>query len=491
MHAAKDRGAPRGGIVGRFALTGFLVFLLIGTGITIFRARDVRAREERAAASRAELIADEVIGPELLKSDLSGPMTGARYETILHQAAALLGTDPEIVRIKIWSTHGVVLFSNDPAQVGTSPGMSEELRAALAGSVANEISDLSLPENAGERSLADKLFETYVPFRLGATGPVVGAIEVYQNYSIIQAEIDRLTRTLSISLAAGLLVLYVVLLPVMVGATRTLRRQNQQLQEQASRFSELLEREQKRVAELRELDRLKSDFVAAASHELRSPLTSIHGYVHILRTIGAAPDETGQEALAAIDRQTVRLTRLITNLLQEARLEHGEVVTDVVTFAFGELAREVRADFHDSASQIRIEVEDDLPQVTCDRRRVLEVLTNLVDNAIKYSKPGAAVVIGCSVQEHTFTFWVSDQGVGISPEERARIFERFYQSDQSATRSVGGVGLGLHIVRGLVQAMGGTIEVDSVPFEGSTFRVSLPIEAESAAASLRADASTR
>src|SRR2546425_370979 len=254
MHAAKDRGAPRGGIVGRFALTSFLVFLLIGTGITIFRARDVRAREERAAASRAELIANEVIGPELLKSDLSGPMTGARYETILHQTAVLLGTDPEIVRIKIWSTHGVVLFSNDPAQVGTSPGMSAELRAALAGSVANEISDLSLPENAGERSLADKLFETYVPFRLGATGPVVGAIEVYQNYSIIQAEIDRLTRTLSISLAAGLLVLYVVLLPVMVGATRTLRRQNQQLQEQASRFSELLEREQKRVAELRELD---------------------------------------------------------------------------------------------------------------------------------------------------------------------------------------------------------------------------------------------
>ena len=216
---------------------------------------------------------------------------------------------------------------------------------------------------------------------------------------MIQSEIDRLTRTLSISLGIGLLVLYAVLLPLMIGITRTLRRQNHRLQEQADQLSDLLEREQDTVAELRELDRMKSDFVAATSHELRTPLTSIRGYVHILRESALAGDPVAVEALAAIERQSSRLFRLIGNVLRESNLEHDDASNAVFMFAFADLVDEVVADFHDAGRRIVREIPNDLPAVTVDRRRVQDVLVNLVDNALKYSTAPTPVTIGARVDE--------------------------------------------------------------------------------------------
>lgn len=475
MRKALQRSTPHARIVAWFALTSLVVFVLIGVVITGLRARDVRAREERAAASRAELVANEAIGPSLTASDLSGPITGLRYDAVEQQVRTVLRADPGVLRVKVWGTDGSVLFSNDPAEVGMHPALEDDLANALSGTLESDISDLTAPENVGERKLGSRLFETYVPFRLGMGGPVVGVIEVYQDYSLIQAEIDRLTRTLSISLAFGLLALYAVLLPLMVGVTRTLRRQNQQLSEQADQLSDLLEREQSTVAELRALDRLKSDFVAATSHELRTPLTSIRGYVHILRGADLSSDPVVTEALAAIERQSGRLVRLIANVLQESNLDDGDTENAVFRFGFGDLVREVIADFHDASGRIVDETPDDLPLVAGDRRRLQDVLVNLVDNAVKYSSAPKPVAIGASVDDTRLTFWVRDEGIGIAPEELSRIFERFYQVDQSATRSYGGVGLGLHIVGGLLEAVGGSIDVESQPDVGSTFTVSIPL----------------
>jgi two-component system phosphate regulon sensor histidine kinase PhoR len=292
---------------------------------------------------------------------------------------------------------------------------------------------------------------------------------------VIQAEIDRLTRTLSISLAIGLLALYVVMLPLMIGVTRTLRRQNNQLQEQADQLSDLLAREQDTVAELRELDRMKSDFVAATSHELRTPLTSIKGYVHILRESSLSKDPVALEALAAIERQSSRLFRLIANVLRESNLEHDDAQNAVFMFPFQEVVDEVVADFHETGTRIVSEVPEDLAPVTVDKRRIQDVLVNLVDNALKYSSAPARVTVGARSDGPTFTFWVSDEGVGIEPDDLPRIFERFYQVDQSATRSHGGVGLGLHIVSGLLETIGGRVDVRSEPGVGSTFTVTVPL----------------
>ncbi len=470
-----DVADPHARILAWFAVTSLVVFVLIGVGISHFRARDVNQREERAAASRAELVAHQAIAPLLTATDVASPLTGTRYDTFEQRVASVQEEQPGIVRIKIWATDGQVLFSNDRDQVGTRPGIEDELEEALDGELANEISDLTASENDSERLLADKLFESYVPFHFTGNDQVAAVIEVYQDYSVIQSEVDRLTRTLSISLAIGLVALYVVMLPLMVGITRTLRRQNQKLQEQADQLSDLLEREQDTVAELRELDRLKSDFVAATSHELRTPLTSIRGYVHILRESALADDPVAMEALGAIERQSSRLFRLIANVLRESNLEHDDAVNAVFMFSFQDLVAEVVADFHDTGKRIVSEIPDDLPPATADRRRVQDVLVNLVDNALKYSSTATRVTLGARIDGSTLTFWVGDEGIGIDAEDLPRIFERFYQADQSATRSYGGVGLGLHIVSGLLASIGGSIDVRSTPGTGSTFTVTVPL----------------
>jgi signal transduction histidine kinase len=473
MRKRDDGRAPHARIVTWFALTSLIVFVVIGAFITTFRSRDVREREERAAASRAELVANEAIGPVLTAADLAGPVTGVRYTEIDSAVRTTLLADPGILRVKLWGADGMVLFSNNRDEVGTRPATEDDLREALRGELQSDVSDLTAAENVGERSLGSRLFETYVPFRIGMSGPVVGVIEVYQDYSVIQAEIDRLTRTLSISLGVGLLALYVVMLPLMSGITRTLRRQNHQLHEQAAQLSDLLEREQDTVAELRELDRMKSDFVAATSHELRTPLTSIRGYVHILRESALASDPVAAEALQAIERQSGRLFRLIANVLRESNLEQADMGNAVFMFSFRDLVDEVVADFHDGGKRIVNEIPDDLPPVIADRRRIQDVLVNLIDNALKYSSAPTPVTVGAKGDGSTLTFWVSDRGIGIDPGDLPRIFERFYQVDQSATRSYGGVGLGLHIVSGLLATIEGKIDVQSTPGTGSTFTVTV------------------
>jgi len=474
-----DSDVPETRIIAWFAFASLLVFVVIGVVITQFRAHDVRSREESAAAARAQLIAIEAVGPMLTAEDLSTPLTGARYEEFLAAVEPVMSSQPSVVRLKVWGSDGTVLFSTDPDQVGERPGIGGELKEALEGKVENEISDLSANENGSERLLADELFETYVPFRFAESEPVAGVIEVYQDYSTIQAEIVRLTRTLSISLALGLLALYAVVLPLMVGVTRRLRRQNAQLHQQADQLSELLEREQATVAELRALDRMKSDFVAAASHELRTPLTSIRGYLHILRSSQASEDPEAAEAVAAIERQSGRLSRLIANVLRESHMEQ-DAEEQATMFAFDDLVREASADFHDAGTRLVDQVPDDLPPVTCDRRRVTDVLTNLLDNALKYSTAPEPVRVGADIRDGTLRFWVEDSGIGIATGDLPRIFDRFYQVDQSATRAYDGVGLGLHIVHDLVEAMKGTIEVRSEPGAGSRFTVSVPLVASAA-----------
>jgi C4-dicarboxylate-specific signal transduction histidine kinase len=324
MPAERLRGTS---IVWRFAITSLIVFGLIGVGIAALRAGDLRASSEEAAQVRAELIAGSVIAPLLTPADIAAPIRGTRYaelERAIHEFAIL---DAGVERVKIWRQDGMVLFSNDPDQVGRAPELEADLREAFEGEVESEISDLSKPENVSERKLADQLFETYVPVNLsgGDGSPQVDTVvEIYQDYSAIQQEIGRLNDTLTISLGVGLLALYVLLVPVMVGTTRTLRRQNATLLEQADQLGVLLEREQETVAELRELDRLKSDFAAAASHELRTPLTTIRGYAEMLKERAHEVDPGTRDAVEAIVRQTAHLQRLVGNLLREAQLEHGD-----------------------------------------------------------------------------------------------------------------------------------------------------------------------
>jgi signal transduction histidine kinase len=477
-------GARGTSIVWRFAVTSLAVFLLIGVGIAVAREGDLRARSEASAAIRAQLVAEGIVAPLLRPADLEAPIEGARYDALDGAIHRFAMGDAGIERIKIWSSDGVVLFSNDPEQVGLTPEPEEDLLEAFEGELASEISELDEPENASERRLADRLFETYVPIQVeGVDGSeeVDAVIEVYQDYSAIQAEIDRLNRTLTISLGAGLLVLYVLLMPLMIGTTRTLRRQNVTLQEQAAQLGDLLEREQETVAELRELDRLKSDFVAAASHELRTPLTSIRGYADLLRDRGDHEPEL-RDAVDAIVRQTSHLQRLVGNLLRESRLEHGEPADAEEDVAASDVLDEVRRAFPGAVDRIVVRVHEPVPTVRTDRIALHEIVANLVDNALKYSPPESPVELEAAPGDGSVVIRVRDRGDGIPPGDLPRIFDRFTQLDGSSTRAHGGVGLGLHLVRELSRRLGGDVTVDSAVGRGTVFTVTIPSRSASGTA---------
>jgi signal transduction histidine kinase len=466
-------------IVWRFAVTSLLVFLLVGVGIAFFREDDLRARSEAAAAVRAELIADGIVAPLLEPADLEAPVRGDRYRELDAAIHSFAMDDAGVLRVKVWSTDGVVVFSNDPDQLGLAPEPEDDLLEAFEGDVASEISDLDEAENVSERQLADRLFETYVPVEVSGVEAREGAdavVEVYQDYSAIQAEIDRLNRTLTLSLGAGLLALYVLLLPLIVGTTRRLRRQNVTLQDQAKQLGVLLEREQETVAELRALDRMKNDFVAAASHELRTPLTSIRGYAELLRDQAGGTDAGTRDAVDAIARQTTHLQRLVGNLLRESKLEHGGTTEDEEEeVRVPELLEEVRRGFPAASSRIAVRVDDSMPSLRADRVALHEIVANLVDNALKYSAPPAPVLVGASEEGGSLAITVRDEGPGIEAGDLPRIFDRFTQLDQSSTRTHGGVGLGLHLVRELSRRLGGDVTVDSVLGRGTVFTVTIPL----------------
>jgi signal transduction histidine kinase len=253
-----------------------------------------------------------------------------------------------------------------------------------------------------------------------------------------------------------------------------LAEQNAVLANQAELLQEHLSREQQSVAELQELNRMKSEFVAVASHELRTPLTTIIGYAKTLRRAEFAQDESMRdEFLETMERQGNRLLRLVENLLSTADVERDRLSLERVSLA--ELFEEMVDGLGANRSRVRVVIPSGPASLVTDRGKLERTLSNLLDNALKYSPPPSVCELGARAEEKSIVMWVRDEGIGIPPEELDRIFERFYQSDSSHTRSFGGVGLGLALVKGLVQVLGGDISVASTPGKGSVFTVTIPL----------------
>jgi signal transduction histidine kinase len=251
--------------------------------------------------------------------------------------------------------------------------------------------------------------------------------------------------------------------------------QNELLAEQAERLERLLEKEHATVDELRELNRMKGEFVAVVSHELRTPVTALIGYAKTLRQTEFAEDPgMRSEFLERMERQGERLLRLVENLLTTAKLESEELAISVGRVLFEDLSREVVEGLGTESVRIKVIVPNDLPVLHTDRELLGRIVSNLLDNALKYSPDGTPCELGARADGGGIAFWVRDEGIGIDPAELTRIFDRFYQVDSSTTRKFRGAGLGLSMVRDLVGHLGGKIEVESVPGAGSSFTVHLP-----------------
>jgi two-component system phosphate regulon sensor histidine kinase PhoR len=231
------------------------------------------------------------------------------------------------------------------------------------------------------------------------------------------------------------------------------------------------------VTEVRRLESLRREFVANVSHELRTPVTAVRSAAETLQNAASNDPVATRAFLGIIERNAERLHDLVEDLLDLSRIESRglklnmepldlDAVYDQVLSLFGERA-EKRGTF------LAHEVPDDLPRVLADRRALEHVLTNLVDNAVKYCPSGTHIRLYAVAEGHTVELIVEDDGPGIEQRHLPRLFERFYRVDAGRSRDIGGTGLGLSIVKHLVEAMGGVVRVESIPGVGTKFGVTL------------------
>jgi two-component system, OmpR family, phosphate regulon sensor histidine kinase PhoR len=230
------------------------------------------------------------------------------------------------------------------------------------------------------------------------------------------------------------------------------------------------------VTEIRRVDRVRSDFIANASHELRTPLTSIQGYSESLASGPMTPSEV-EAHVTVIQRNVHRMRDLIDDLMDLSRIESGGGAPDPSRVDVVKLAQTLVADARPRLAHAKLEAQVRSAAASpawADRKAVEQVLENLLTNAIRYSDEGGRITIEIEAKGEILEISVEDTGIGIPEEALRRIFERFYRVDASRSRAIGSTGLGLSIVRHLVQAMGGTIRVESRLGEGSRFTFTLP-----------------
>jgi signal transduction histidine kinase len=231
------------------------------------------------------------------------------------------------------------------------------------------------------------------------------------------------------------------------------------------------------ITRFRQAEELKSTFVSIVSHELKTPVALIKGYAETLRREDANWDqETMQDSLDVIAEEADHLTHLIDSLLEASRIQAGGLKLEPTDVNLAHLAEKVVDGFRTQTSSHTFELDfpADFPPSWGDPERLREVLTNLVSNAVKYSPEGGTVWVGGRMDQTGATIYVADQGIGIPAEEQDRIFERFHRVESGLHRSTEGAGLGLYLVKAIVEAHGGRVWVESAPSRGSIFMFTLP-----------------
>jgi two-component system phosphate regulon sensor histidine kinase PhoR len=238
------------------------------------------------------------------------------------------------------------------------------------------------------------------------------------------------------------------------------------------------------LTETERVEKTRRDFIANVSHELRTPLTSIQGYSETLLDLSSENSGPNREFLEIIRKNAGRMSRLTEDLLTLARVESGETRFDTEPVPPIELLHDAEESFREIARSQEVDLQivetggdtsvESLPSVRADREAIHQVFSNLIDNAMKYGRSGARIVLGARAAQRGVEFYVQDFGAGIASEHLPRLFERFYRVDKARSRESGGTGLGLAIAKHIMLAHGGSIRAESELGHGSTFLFTLP-----------------
>jgi signal transduction histidine kinase len=227
------------------------------------------------------------------------------------------------------------------------------------------------------------------------------------------------------------------------------------------------------------LSRLKSDFVANVSHELKTPLALIRLFAETLEMGRVSAEEKKRQYYRVIHKESQRLTQLINNILDFSRIEAGRKEYRMAPADLNRIVGDVLEAYRFSIEQqgftLESKLAEDLPEVEVDKEALSQAVINLINNSIKYSRDEKLIRLETARNSGNVSLSVTDRGIGIPSSDQAKIFEKFYRAENSLVHETKGSGLGLTLVRHIVEAHGGSVEVESSPGKGSTFTLVLPI----------------
>ena len=257
--------------------------------------------------------------------------------------------------------------------------------------------------------------------------------------------------------------------------------ENAKLREELRRNFESV---QKAYQEMKDLDRMKDSLVDTISHEMRTPLTTIMGYLEMASVgmYGDVPPKMRQKFDTMLD-SVKRINQLVSTMLELSRLENKTLKLELEPVNLGMVTREVIREFEkdiaEKSHKISLLFGKDLPTVHADRLRTHDVIENLVSNAVKYTNPGGRIEIGADILDGKMHYFVKDNGIGISTEDHSKIFDRFFLADAGLTSADNRLGIGLHVSREIVRRHGGEMWFESSKGTGSTFHFTLPFRSRS------------
>jgi two-component system phosphate regulon sensor histidine kinase PhoR len=233
-------------------------------------------------------------------------------------------------------------------------------------------------------------------------------------------------------------------------------------------------------SEVAAAEQMRVDFVANASHELRTPLATLIGYTETLREQGDEIDpETRERFLSVVHDEARRMQRVVEDLISLSRIEAEKFITPTEAIALAPVIEQAVAGAQrmadERSSKLACRVDTDLPRIAADRSQILQLLDNLLTNALRYGEPGTPITVAAHAEGPMVHLSVADEGEGIAPEHIARVTERFYRVETSRSRSLGGTGLGLSIVKHIVERHRGRLNIESQVGRGTTVHVLLPV----------------
>ncbi|HUK94622.1 MAG TPA: HAMP domain-containing sensor histidine kinase [Gaiellaceae bacterium] len=488
-HPAEHESGPR--LVLRFALYTGVVLLCAGVAIAWLVDREVANRAEKTLEAQARTIAEQNLRGHLRASDFTAPVSPARRRTLdgLFRNSVVI---PGGVGGRLVNPRGTITYAARHQLINTAVTYPRVIAAVLgSGRASRRVAHMNTW--SGQKDL--KVLRILVPVRPTPTSRPIGVLELDQDYRSVDISVGNARLRLAVILALALLALYMALFPILRRVTRQLKAHNERLRELAEERGRLFEAEraarteaeevQRLLAEqnerLRELDRLKDEFVSLVSHELRTPLTSIRGYVELMLDdrYGLSADQ--RRFLEIVDRNSARLLELVADLLFLAQIDAGKLVIEVDTVDLNQIVEECVETSSPAADVrgIRLGAHlDPVPEIQGDRARLAQVLDNLVSNAVKFTPRGGRVDVRLRTDRDAVVLEVKDTGLGIPADEQAQLFDRFFRSSTATQNAIPGTGLGLTITKAIVERHGGLIAVDSAENVGTTVRVRLPLRSE-------------